>query len=98
MTTDEVLNWSLWYNWRELKKHNQTDMRIYFYSDIMDEKCTAQKAVGVRMDLFVIRKGRTQPFALLNIKMTLTGSTTTTTTTILQPFVQDYPGESVPEG
>ena len=24
--------------------------------------------------------------------------TTTTTTTVLQPFVQDYPGESVPEG
>ena len=27
----------------------------------------------------------------------LHSTTTTTTTTVLRPFVQDYPGESVPE-
>ena len=32
------------------------------------------------------------------LPLTTADITTTTTTTILQPFVRDYPGESVPEG
>jgi len=45
----------------------------------------------------ILLNSGTQTVIYLSVVIETTTTTTSTSTTVLQPFVRDYPGESVPE-
>jgi len=93
-------------HWNRSITNLQTIQQHYDYPEInifakihnhkKRQTCTASDRTRPAVQAAVTNLHK-QKFTLQNNNNNTTTTTTTTTTTILRPFVQDYPGEWVPE-